>query len=247
METARLIDALRCRLFWMKFGVAYLQTSRFKVKRIKIGKRVVTLSIPSGEEQLMDYEFKTIFYDDCYGLRKIDGKVESILDIGSNLGFFSIAARSRFPGARIHGYEPNPKITKHLANNTKGLSIEMHPEAIGPCEGWIEVETHGGSLFARSVASETGHIKQIAMGTAIERMGGSVDLLKLDCEGAEWGLFEHPEIWKRIKRLTMEYHLWAKPEVDVPEMVEVIRGFGFRITQLSESPERKWGIVHAAR
>jgi FkbM family methyltransferase len=229
----------------MKYGIVFLRSSRFRIKQIKIARNKVALSIPAGEEDIMDYEFKNILYDDCYGLRKIDGPVNTILDIGGNLGFFSMAARNQFPDARIHSYEPNPKIQDHLLNNTKQLSIEVHPEAVGASDGWIDLKTDTGSLFATAVASETGKIKKTAMAQAIQRLGGSVDLLKLDCEGAEWELFEQPEIWPHVKRLTMEYHLWANPKMDVPEMVRKLGGFGFRITHLCEEP--KWGILHAIK
>lgn len=245
MKTDKIIDSLRLRLFWMKYGIVFLRSSSFRIRRIKIAGHKVDLSIPAGEEGVMDYEFKNILYDDCYGLRKIDGPVNTILDIGGNLGFFSLAARNRFPAARIHSYEPNPKIQSHLLGNTSQLSIEVHPEAVGASNGWIDLKMDSGSLFATAVTSETGKIKKTAMAQAIQRLGGSVDLLKLDCEGAEWELFDQPEIWQQVKRLTMEYHLWANPNMDVPEMVRKLGGFGFRITHLCEEPE--WGILHAIR
>jgi len=247
MNSKKIIDSVRLRLFWLKYGALFVRNSRFQVSRVKIGSKVIRLSFPPGEEKVMDFEFKNIFYDDCYGLDKIEGKIERILDIGSNLGFFSMAARSRFPEARIHCYEPNPQIQNHLLNNTRGLSIEVYPEAIGANEGWINLKVDGGSLFARAEASEKGNIKKTAIVDAIAKLGGSVDLLKLDCEGGEWELFEKPDVWQHIKRLTMEYHQWAKPEVDIAEMVKLIRGFGFRITHLSEAPELKWGMLQAVK
>ena len=231
----------------MRYGVVFLRSSRFRLRHVKIGNNVVKLSIPPGEEQVMDSELKNIFYNDCYGLMQVDRVTESVLDIGGNLGFFSMAARSRFPGARIHSYEPNPQIQHHLLHNTSGLSIDVFPEAIGACGGKINLKMHGGSLYSTTESSESGNIKRTAIANAIDRIGGSVDLLKLDCEGAEWELFQHQEIWKHVNRLTMEYHLWANPEVGVPEMVKIVRDLGFRITQLSESKELKWGILHAAR
>jgi hypothetical protein len=154
----------------MEYGVIFLRSSGCHAKRVKIAQRVIKLSIPAQEERVMDYEFKSIFYDDCYGLRNIDGRVESILDIGSNIGLFSLAARSRFPSARIHGYEPNPAIQHHLLSNTDGLSIDVHAEAVGACEGWIELKTGGGSLLSVGVASGTGSIKKTAVANAVERI-----------------------------------------------------------------------------
>jgi len=195
----------------------------------------------------MDYEFKNILFDDCYGLARIDGNVETIMDVGSNLGFFSLAARSRFPNSKIHSYEPNPKIQNHLLSNTGQLSIQVHPEAIGVTAGFINLEAEAGSLFGKAVAAENGKIKMTAMSEALKRIGGSVDLLKLDCEGGEWPLLESQDIWRHVKYLTMEYHLWANPQLDVPGMVKTIRNHGFRITHLDEAPELKWGILHATK
>jgi len=195
----------------------------------------------------MDYEIQNIFYADCYGLTQIEGNVDTILDIGGNLGFFSLAARSHFPDARIHSYEPNPAIQKHLMSNTRGLSIRVFPEAIGAGEGRIEMKLSDSSLFATTVNSATGHIKKTALATTIKKIGGKVDLLKLDCEGAEWELFEHKELWEKINHLTLEYHLWAVPEMDVTQLVEVVKNLGFRITHLNESSELKWGMLHASK
>jgi FkbM family methyltransferase len=229
----------------MKYGVFCWRLGQFQIKRLRIGRTLVNLSIPAGEENAMDYEFRNIFYEDCYGLRKVAGTVNNILDVGGNLGFFSLLARSCFPGARIHTYEPNPNIQNHLSNNTQGLSIEVYPEAIGASDGHVNLNTDKGSLFSTTESSENGKIKQTGLLRAIERMGGTVDLLKLDCEGSEWQFFEDQEVWKRIHRVTMEYHLWAKPGMDVPDMLARLRSYGFRIGHLCEEP--RWGILWAAK
>jgi FkbM family methyltransferase len=240
----RIIDALRLRLFWMKYGVFFVRSSKCDRTRIKVAGRPVRLSIPPGEEDAMSFEINNIFYNDCYGLRNMGG-VNRILDVGGNVGLFSLAARNQFPKALIHSYEPNPLVHSHLLSNTKGLSIQVHPEAIGMDDGWIDMNSNGGSLLATTVASPNGKIKKTAIARALDRLGGTADLLKLDCEGGEWELFENQEIWRRINRLTMEYHLWANPQMDVPEMIRRIRSFGFRIINLCE--ESQWGIVHAIK
>jgi FkbM family methyltransferase len=240
----RVIEALRVRLFWMKYGVFFTRSHNCNPTRIKVAGQTVRLSVPPGEEDAMNFEINNIFYNDCYGLRSM-GNVNRILDVGGNVGLFSLAARSQFPKARIHSYEPNPAVQKHLLSNTNGLSVDVHPEAIGASEGWIDMNAGNGSLFAVGVPSANGKIKKTAMAQALDRLGGTTDLLKLDCEGAEWELFDSPDIWKRVNRVTMEYHLWANPNMDVPEMVRRIRDFGFRITHLFEEPE--WGILQATK
>ena len=43
----------------------------------------------------------------------------------------SIAARLFYPRARIHSYEPNPRVLSYLEQNTASLDIEVFPEAVG--------------------------------------------------------------------------------------------------------------------
>lgn len=54
--------------------------------------------------------FFSIFLDDDYFIDRITRPVSTVLDIGANIGFFSIAARKSFPQATIHSYEPNIKL-----------------------------------------------------------------------------------------------------------------------------------------
>ena len=244
----RMIDVLRHRLYWLKYGVPVFRSADLRAKKIKIAGKTIRLILPPEEEKAMDGEFRSIFYDDCYGLEKLNGNIKAVLDVGSNVGFFCLAARSRFPAARIHSYEPNPQVQKYLLHNTSSLGIEVHPEAIGACDGLVDMNTKRGStLFAETVAADTGAIKRIAMATAIQRLGGSVDLLKLDCEGTEWELFQDTKVWARVGALSMEYHLWANPKWNVPAMIQKLRDLGFRITYLNEAPELEWGILHATK
>jgi hypothetical protein len=118
---------------------------------------------------------------------------------------------------------------------------------VGAADGWIDMHSENGSLFASAVASANGKIKKTAFATALERIGGPVDLLKLDCEGAEWELFECKSLWKNIRRLALEYHLWANPGMDLLKTLKIIKDLGFRITCLSEAPELKWGLLQAAK
>ena len=57
-------------------------------------------------------DFLSIFLDDDYRLDRVKWPVGTVLDIGANLGFFSIAARNAFPEATIHAYEPNHELEK---------------------------------------------------------------------------------------------------------------------------------------
>ena len=75
------------------------------------------------------------------------------------------------------------------------------------------------------------------------RIGGFVDLVKIDCEGAEWDLFKAKDVWQHISSIRMEYHLWRVHTY--AEVVEAMHELGFNIVR--HVPSGEWGIVWAQR
>jgi hypothetical protein len=91
------------------------------------------------------------------------------------------------------------------------------------------------------VAGEGNGVPQVALGEVVERLGGRVDLVKMDCEGAEWEMFTDPAPWKRIGELRMEYHLrGGRAFADVRA---ALGGLGFEIYH--HRPEDAMGTVFA--
>lgn len=57
----------------------------------------------------------------------------TILDIGANVGSFTLWANLRWPGSVIHAYEPHPGTFRFLERNTKGLAnVHLHNVAVYP-------------------------------------------------------------------------------------------------------------------
>jgi hypothetical protein len=86
----------------------------------------------------------------------------------------------------------------------------------------------------------TGDINLVSLRTAVERLGGSVDLLKLDCEGAEWEIFDDLEPFKAVGMVRMEYHL-TRPDRSLGWMIDRLTGAGFRLLRLQ--PNQGHGIA----
>lgn len=208
---------------------------------IQLGSRRVELAYPDELGVRMDYLLCLV--DDEYGLQQIRFPVATIADIGSNVGFFSVAARARFPDAIIHAYEPNGRVLPFLQTNAANAKFQVHPEAVGATEGIVQVEDSGDSNQARTLAAKdaTSGVRQVALTTVIERLGGRVDLAKIDCEGAEWEMFQDTDAWKRIGNVRMEYHLWGRrPFTDLQDSLGRL---GFEIYYRNSSGE--WGTVWA--
>jgi len=224
-----------------RFGFLFLRARRFRIpQKLRVAGKHISLSCPP--ETGIENDFFACVIRNEYGLRRELPEVHTILDIGANIGFFSIAARARYPHATIHAYEPNPRVVNFLRSNTSALGIEIHPEALGARDGLTTILDSSDSNQARTRACEGGVIPQVTLDRAIERIGGSVDLLKLDCEGAEWDLFRAAGVWPRIRNLRMEYHLFHGETV--PQLERTLRDLGFKIILLQPGPG--FGMIWAS-
>lgn len=228
-----------------RLGFHFVRCATFTVpESIQIGNRRVTLSLPV--DQGLSPDFIGCVLNDNYGLHSLPrSRVSTILDIGANVGFFSLAARARFADATIHAYEPNPRIIEHLRHQAREAGFSVFAEAVGSQPGLVRIRDQAVSNQATTerIDSSEGQtpIPQITLSTAVERLGGTVDLAKIDCEGAEWDLFSDTSAWPHIRNVRMEYHLWGRHEFH--ELAQTLAGLGFAITR--HAPEQGFGIVWA--
>jgi hypothetical protein len=95
-------------------------------------------------------------------------------------------------------------------------------------------------MVGQCTTSDSGDIPVVSLRTAIERMGGSVDLLKLDCEGAEWSILEHPEAFSAVRCVRMEYHL-IEPDHSTNRLVEAFQRMGFNCSHIV--PNQGFGLA----
>ena len=73
--------------------------------------------------------------------------------------------------------------------------------------------------------------------------GAPVDLVKLDCEGAEWELLRDVAPWQRVQQLTMEYHL-ADGQT-LAQMRALVERAGFTVQVVM--PADTFGLLVARR
>ncbi len=210
----------------LRFGLIYSRTRWFKMPgSVRAAGKTVSLQYPP--ETGVRSDFIGCVISNEYGLHRKLPEVRTIIDIGANVGFFSLAARGHYPHATIHAYEPNPRVLPFLSSNLSKLDIGVYPEAVGASNGFVSMLDAGPSNQAQTCSSDHGEIAVIAFDRAIQRIGGQVDLLKLDCEGAEWDLLQLPECWKHIRNLRMEYHLFHGETF--AQVEEALRRLGFAI------------------
>lgn len=184
--------------------VPFAGTARFRLPGSYYlkGKR---LNINAPAEPGLAYDFINLLLDDEYGLKSMSRYPKTIVDIGANIGLFSQMAGTLFPKAKIHAYEPNPRMQSYLEKNLKQVGAEFFPEAVGAVPGMGQSLDTGDSRTG--IFQKGGNTPIIAFSSAVERIGGEIELLKIDCEGGEWEIFEDAKAFQRVKLIRMEYHL----------------------------------------
>jgi len=210
-----------------ELGVSFFRSPSFKTPESILMKGMrVPLLFP--EEKGIRFAFIDIFLDDVYGLRNATGQYTSILDVGANVGFFTLYARIRFPNSVIHSYEPNIQLARFLNHQASLAKARVFLEAVGEENGMINLIPGRESLQTRSVLDARGKIPQIAFAEAVRRIGGKADLVKLDCEGAEWSILRDRKAWENVGHLAMEYHLF-EPHQRHDEISRMVETAGFQI------------------
>ena len=227
-----------------RLGLSYFRTSSFHLpETIDFHGEAINLEYP--DEKGIFIDFLSIFLDDDYGLIKFrKNKISTIIDIGANVGFFSIASRFFFPDSEIHAYEPNLDLENYLAHNFSQLNIELHTQAVGNKSGSVKLDLIGESNQTRVNESRSGTTEMVSLDSILRKAGGKIDLLKMDCEGSEWDILENPESLKCVDNITLEYHLWANQK-DHDYAKGLVISQGFKI--IKHLPSSEFGIICGSR
>ncbi|HET6203009.1 MAG TPA: FkbM family methyltransferase [Planctomycetota bacterium] len=159
--------------------------------------------------------FHRIFARDEYGLDEFGpGSLGTVIDIGAHAGFFALRVAPL--AARVLCYEPVPENYELLVHNVGRFPhVRPHPLAVAGRRGTgrllLSSNPSSHSMFPPGPDGRVGGIEVacVALADVFESNGvARCDLLKLDCEGAEYDiLFSLPgELWSRIERVRMEFH-----------------------------------------
>lgn len=159
-----------------------------------------------------------------------------VMDIGANQGFYSCYAG--YQGATVYAFEPDqnslPLLQKNIADNGLAQHVTVLPYAVSSETGTVDfysTERLGGgqssimSDFVEQLGLKTNHVRVEAYNfqdaLALCNNPERIRLVKVDCEGAELGIFRTltPDVLDRIDAFAIEFH----PEAyDLNEFINLV-------------------------
>ncbi|MDH4152457.1 MAG: FkbM family methyltransferase [Nitrospira sp.] len=138
-----------------------------------------------------------------------------ILDCGSNIGASILYFKSRYPNARIVGFEPDPAVLQYLQENLSRndlTDVRIVQAAVGGREGTLTFYSDGkyGSCLAHLAEGAipvgwTAH--PVPCVRLRDYLGEPIDFIKMNIEGAEWeSLADCGERLRLVREMAIEYH-----------------------------------------
>lgn len=193
---------------------------------------------------------ETVYYDD-YRLKDLREHPSYILDVGGGLGDFCSWCAVQYPKAEIVAFEPNkyeyPMLLKNLKAN-KAKNVKAVNKAVGTEKEYtfyVATVNVRSSMIKDDLSTE----EMVVEGTPLDPyISKPVDILKVDCEGAEIDILESikPASYKKIKRILLEYHNHLVPEQD-KKLTKMLEKLGYVVLQQKDRYNANIGYLYATR
>jgi len=214
---------------------------------VRIAIRHNTWDIVIVREQFIDRSYLRYF-------RPRAARAPVVVDVGSYIGDFALYCASEL-GSRVLAYEPtaenysvlqrnlelNPGIASRITAVHKGIAHTAQAVATVQIDG---SEVHVSSyLYGDDLQSERRLFPCDTLAEALDRDGfQTVDLLKVDCEGAEYDIFTSTPraVYDRIGGLVFEYHRVSDWEARLEAVNARLASAGFTLA-------REGSLIHAFR
>jgi FkbM family methyltransferase len=201
----------------------------------------------------MHYILNEIFYQKVYNNDFVCvAENDIVFDIGFNYGFFTLDALTYKP-KKVIGFEPNPKLVK-LFNQLEIESVELHKAAVSDKTGttiFYENDFSGKSSIHSDVNADTKldsyEVNIYSFNDMVEQYN-VIDYLKVDCEGAEYEIFESiPKefLTNRIRKIALEFHHNIN-DIKVVNLISKIKECGFE-TKIDYKDGDSTGMLYARK
>lgn len=226
---------------WTGFWLTHKPETVVRINGIMLAIRTKNIFTKSAD---ISMAYECISRDD-YQLHYLMPQDNSfILDIGSHIGSFSLAAAKKFPKAKVLSFEPSPEnygiFRKNIKLN-KLKNIRAFNKAVSSKSGSVKIHINSLNSAANSLYDTDGKaisVSSVNLGRIFKRNRiKKCSFAKVDCEGAEYEILLNTpkKILGKIETMIIEYHdpeyFGIKDEkYTIQNLVKYLESSGFRCT-----------------
>jgi len=187
------------------------------------------------------HTFTEVFKEQVYRDLLSGGKeCRTVIDLGANIGLAALYFAAHYPNCTLLAVEPHPGSYQILRLNLKDLIREARCKTLNVAVWGKEImlvgesgdEPEHYSMFAMQEAASAGSdgLRTIGLsmpGIIAESGFDTIDILKVDIEGAEVELFKGDVSWlSRVRSIAIEFHGQSR---EASEFDRLMQQHGFRI------------------
>jgi FkbM family methyltransferase len=187
---------------------------------------------------------------------------DRVLDIGANIGYFTVYAAALAGGAgHVHAFEPNPRTHALLAKNVRLNNFShvctLHDAALGDRPNTVTLHTFRNNQGGSTLSSLPERLLQewhehpvderVRMTTLDEVFGGSSEAfscIKMDAEGSEAMIWAGGRRFfrERVTDRTIILLEWNPPALrgagaDRRALMEIFASHGFQVWRRTDRPD----------
>lgn len=188
------------------------------------------------------------------------GAADVVVDVGANIGSFTLRAAIHAPRGRVVAVEPAAGnfalLRKNLHRNRLHNVTAVHAAVMDqPGSVTLYLNRLGSGSHSVHASRGTGPVEAVPAVTlpglfaahGIDRC----DFLKVDCEGAEHAIFHALDnaFLSRVRRVAMEFHSQsdATKRVDGDALVDRLERAGFTVDRYEIFAQFRGGLIRARR
>jgi len=186
------------------------------------GRKVV---LPHPDARFLD----EIVVERCYTKPGFEiGSHDTVIDLGANIGIFTILAAVRARDGRVIALEPEEENFRFLRDNiTANLfsKVETYRLAVSSVDRLVDLYVRGPNnssmlkVTPKKRLKKVQKVESVSMQSLISRLRlPKIDFLKMDIEGAEYLVFQEESWLGYVKRIAMEIH----PDLGKPDTIRRI-------------------------
>jgi len=220
-----------------RFGFIRTETIAYSLKN----KHLLHVRTRSSDTNV----FNDVWLGGVYDIHGFDwNRVKTVVDVGAHIGVFTLYALTHAPQAKVYALEPEPTnldlLRKNIIDNRFDHLVTVEPLGLAGNVGTLALNVMPGrgecnSLYRQTEQSYRIVVKTTTLQELFDRYEiQQCDLLKMNCEGAEYEIFYSlpDSYYTRINAMIINYHFYSSNPRHHPHVLQAyLESKGFTVTK----------------